>query len=62
MPDFLPPKVIGELSVLNTYAIADNHQPGTTIKLLINGATKIGTKTGAAGGRDQSRSTRRFSR
>jgi hypothetical protein len=53
MPDFLPPKVVGELSTLNTYVIVENHQPGTTLKIWADGTTLIGTKAGAAGGRDQ---------
>lgn len=53
MPDFLPPKVVGELSTLNTYVVVENHQPGTTIKIWADETTLIGTKTGATGGRDQ---------
>jgi hypothetical protein len=53
MPDFLPPKVVGEISTLNTYVIVENHLAGTTLKVWANGVKVIGTKTGAAGGHDQ---------
>jgi len=53
MPDFLPPKVVGELSTLNTYVIVENHQPGITLKVWADGNTLIGSKIGAEGGRDK---------
>ena len=53
MPDLLPPKVIGELSTLNTYVIVENQQAGATLRIWANDTTEIATKAGAAGGRDQ---------
>lgn len=52
MPNFLPPVIVGPLSTENRFVIVENHQSGTTLNLLVNGRDIIGTKTGAAGGRD----------
>jgi hypothetical protein len=53
MPDLNPPKVVGELSILNEYVVVENHLPGTQVNVWADAATVIGTISSAAGGRDQ---------
>lgn len=53
MSDSFRPKLVGEVSTLNTYVVVENHLPGTTLKILSDGTTLIGTKTNSIGGRDQ---------
>ncbi|WP_139335071.1 hypothetical protein [Mycobacterium sp. GA-1841] len=52
MPDLLPPKVVGELTALNSTVRVENHQAATTLRLWVNG-TEIGAKQGASAGRDE---------
>jgi len=52
MPNFLPPIVVGPLSTENKYVKVETHQPGTTLKIISNGANVIGEKPNADGGKD----------